>query len=42
MKRVGCGIPVCGNSFQAGLKLDLAAIGTTKIGIANALGFKEL
>lgn len=42
MKRVGHNLPVSGNSFQTGLKLDLAAIGTTKIGIANALGFKEL
>jgi hypothetical protein len=42
MYRVGGGAHVSGNSFQAGLKLDLAAIGTTKVGIANALGFKEL
>jgi len=42
MRRVGDGAHVSGNSFQAGLKLDLAAIGTTKVGIANALGFKEL
>ena len=42
MRRVGGGAHVSGNSFQAGLKLDLAAIGTTKVGIANALGFKEL
>lgn len=42
MRRVGHNLAVSGNSFQAGLKLDLAAIGTTKIGIANALGFKEL
>lgn len=42
MQRVGGGAHVSGNSFQAGLKLDLAAIGTTKVGIANALGFKEL
>lgn len=42
MRRVGHNLPVSGNSFQAGLKLDLASIGTTKIGIANALGFKEL
>lgn len=42
MQRVGCGMHVSGNSFQAGLKLDLAAIGTTKIAIANAFGFKEL
>lgn len=42
MRRIGGGAHVSGNSFQAGLKLDLAAIGTTKVGIANALGFKEL
>jgi hypothetical protein len=42
MLRIGCGLPVSGNSFQAGLKLDLAAIGTTKISIANALEFKEI
>lgn len=42
MNRVGCSLPISGNSFRAGLKLDLAAIGTTKIGIANAMGFKEL
>ena len=42
MRRVGGGAHVSGNSFQAGLKLDLAAIGTTKVGIANALGFREL
>jgi len=42
MRRVGGGTHVSGNSFQAGLKLDLAAIGTTKVGIANALGFREL
>ena len=42
MKHVGCGMPVSGNSFQAGLKLDLAAINTTNIAIANALGFKEI
>lgn len=42
MKRIGGGAHVSGNSFQAGLKLDLAAIGTTKVGIANALGFKVL
>lgn len=41
-RRVGNGVHVSGNSFQAGLKLDLAAIGTTKVGIANALGFKEI
>ena len=42
MRRVGDGAHASGNSFRAGLKLDLAAIGTTKLGIANALGFKEL
>jgi len=42
IKRVGCGVPVSGNSFRAGLKLDLAAIGATPIAIANVLGFKEL
>lgn len=42
MRRVGGGAHVSGNSFQAGLKLDLAAIGTTKVGIANALGFREV
>lgn len=42
MRRVGGSAHVSGNSFQAGLKLDLAAIRTTKVGIANALGFKEL
>jgi len=42
MQRVGGGAHVSGNSFQAGLKLDLAAIATTKVGIANALGFREL
>jgi len=42
MRRVGGGVHVSGNSFQAGLKLDLAAIGTTKVGIANALGFREV
>ena len=42
MRRVGDGRPVSGNSFQAGLKLDLAAIGTTRLGIANALGFRSL
>lgn len=42
MRRIGCGMHISGNSFQAGLKLDLAAIGTTSIGIANAFGFKEL
>jgi len=42
MQRVGDGAHVSGNSFQAGLKLDLAAIGTMKVGIANALRFREL
>lgn len=42
MRQVGCGATVSGNSFQAGLKLDLAAIGTTNIAISNSLGFKEL
>lgn len=42
MQRVGGGAHVSGNSFQAGLKLDLAAIGTKKVGITNALGFREL
>jgi len=42
IRRVGSSTHVSGNSFQAGLKIDLMAIGTTKIGIANALGFKEL
>lgn len=42
MRRVGGGVHVSGNSFQAGLKLDLAAIGTTKVGIAVALGYKEI
>lgn len=42
MRRVGDGAHVSGNSLQAGLKLDLAAIGTTKVGVANALGFREL
>lgn len=42
MKRVSYGVAVSGNSFQAGLKLDLAAIGATKIAIANSFGFKEL
>lgn len=42
MRHVGGGAHVSGNSFQAGLKLDLAAIGITKVGIANALGFKEV
>lgn len=42
MRRIGGGAHVSGNSFQAGLKLDLAAIGTTKVGIAVALGFKEI
>lgn len=42
MQRLGCGLPISGNSFQAGLKLDLAAIGATNISIANALGLKEL
>lgn len=42
INRIGCGLRVSGNSFQAGLKLDLAAIGTTNIAVANALGFREL
>lgn len=42
MRRIGGGAHVSGNSFRSGLKLDLAAIGTTKVGIANALGFKEV
>ena len=42
MRRIGCGLPISGNSFQVGLKLDLAAIGTTAISIANALEFKEM
>jgi len=42
IRRVGGSANVSGNSFQAGLKLDLAAIGTTKVGIANALGFKQI
>tara|TARA_B100000953_G_scaffold185159_1_gene152401 strand:+ start:1393 stop:2253 length:861 start_codon:yes stop_codon:yes gene_type:complete len=41
MKRVGEGAHASGNSFRAGLKMDLAAMGTTKLGIANALGLKE-
>lgn len=41
MRRAGDGVHASGNSFRAGLKLDLAAIGTTKLGVANALGFKE-
>lgn len=41
MRRVGDGAYASGNSFRAGLKLDLAAIGTTKLGIANSLGFKD-
>jgi integrase len=41
-RRIGDGAPISGNSFHAGLKLDLAAIGTTKVGIANALGHREL
>lgn len=40
MRRVGDGMHASGNSFRTGLKLDLAAIGTTKLGIANALGLK--
>lgn len=42
MKRVGDGAHASGNSFRAGLKLDLAAIGMTKLGIANALGLKAV
>lgn len=42
MRRVGNGAHASGNSFRAGLKLDLAAIGTTKLGIANALGLKAV
>ncbi|WP_298841964.1 hypothetical protein [uncultured Salinicola sp.] len=42
IRRVGDGAQASGNSFRAGLKLDLAAIGTTKLGIANALGFKDI
>jgi len=42
MQRVGDGAHASGNSFRAGLKLDLAAIGTTKLGIANVLGLKEV
>lgn len=42
MRRLGGGAHVSGNSFKAGLKLDLAAIGTAKVGIANALGLKEI
>ena len=42
MQRVGDGAHASGNSFRAGLKLDLAAIGTTKIGIANALEYKNV
>lgn len=41
-RRVGDCAHASGNSFRAGLKLDLAAVGTMKLGIANALGFKEL
>jgi len=41
-RRIGDGAQITGNSFHAGLKLDLAAIGTTKVGIANALGHREL
>lgn len=42
MRHVGSGAHVSGNSFQAGLKMDLAAIRTTKVGVANSLGFKEI
>lgn len=42
MTRVGHDLPVSGNSFRAGLKIDLAAIGTTKIAISNAFGFREI
>ena len=42
MRRVGDGAHASGNSFRAGLKLDLAAIGTTNIGIANALGLNNV
>lgn len=41
MRRVGDGAHASGNSFRAGLKLDLEAIGTTKLGIANALGLSS-
>lgn len=37
MKRLGDGAYASANSFRAGLKLDLSAIGTTKLGISNAL-----
>jgi hypothetical protein len=42
MRRVGDGEHARGNNFRAGLKLDLEAIRTTKLGIANALGFKSI
>jgi len=42
MRHVGDGAHASGNSFRAGLKLDLVAIGTTKLGIANALEIKGL
>lgn len=39
MQRVGDGAKASGNSFRAGLKLDLQDIGITKLGISNSLGF---
>ena len=42
MKRVGNGAKVSGNSFRAGLKMDLEAIGTSKLGIANSLDNKVI